>query len=247
MRMTIGATLLAISTGFAGAQEHPTLGQVVDTVENSALSYDCQLRGEVLHCQFAQGRVSKGEPKTAQALDAQAGEMLATVTDEQCKGIRDLNDRVSADPPSLPMVPEAGALDDLRNMMAAYTTFCETRSAVAARAAVGAIENKERRTCSFSVYLFELDFTWSYQTERWETVSSPQGMCGIVTAAFMEPDRAAETMTFWNYRQQKFATNKSGEDLLFGKCADYPDSELTGTWQGRELYPQCDYVKFSPF
>lgn len=247
MRVWIGLVLVALSAVGASAQDRPSLGQVVDTVENSALTYSCDLRGEVLHCQFAQGRVSKQTPKSAPELDAQAGQMIETVTDDQCDTIRKLYDQLAASPPSLPSAPTGQALDDLRDIMTGYSTFCDTRSAVAARAVVGAVENKERRTCTFGVYLFELDFTWSYQTERWETVSAPQGECGIVTAAFMEPDRSISGLTFWNYRQQKIATNKVGEDVLIGKCAEYPESELTGTWQGRELNPQCDYVKFNPF
>lgn len=247
MRTRMGLVLVALSVAGASAQDHPTLGQVVDTVENSALTYSCDLRGQVLHCQFAQGRVSKQTPKSATELDAQAGQMIETVTDDQCGAIVKLHDQLTSNPPTLPSAPTGQALDDLRDIMMGYSTFCDTRSAAAARAAVGAVENKDRRTCTFGVYLFELDFTWSYQTERWETVSAPQGPCGIVTVAFMEPDEASAGLTFWNYRQQKLATNKNGDDPLFGSCAAYPQSELTSTWQGRELNPQCDYVKFNPF
>jgi hypothetical protein len=240
--------LFLAATSAPLAQDHPTFGQVVDTKEDSALSYDCVLREPVLHCQFGQGRVSKQTPKTPRELDAEAGQMISSVTDENCKTIRDVRDQLAVEPPNLPSPLTGQALAELRDLMTSYSDFCDTRSAVTARALVGAVEEKAQRTCTFSVYLFELDFSWSYQTERWETVSQPNGTCGVVTVAFMEPDKTTGGgVTFWNYGQKKIVTNRTGDDPLMGSCSDYPESELRSTWQGRDLNPQCDYVKFNPF
>lgn len=236
-----------VATGTAMGQDYPTHGQVQDTTENSALSYDCALRGEVLHCRFGQGRVSKPTPKTAGDLDSEAGQMISQVTDEQCDTIGDLRNRLAMEPPDVPTAPTGQALSELRELMTTYGDFCDTRSAVSARALTGVLEDRAQRTCTFSVYLFELSFTWSYQTGRWETVSQPNGGCGVVTVAFMEPDKTDSGLTFWNYGQKKIVTNRTGEDPLLGACSGHPESELRSTWQGRTLNPQCDYVEFRPY
>lgn len=253
MRLLIGYLLGLLGTvGVALGQDgHPTLGQVVDTRENSALTYDCVLLEAVLHCQFAQGHISKLTPKTSAELDAQAAEAAAQVSDgiadEACGNFRSVSENLASDPPNLPSPLSGQALVDARSLVGRYVDLCNTRSLAAARSVVEAIEEKQSRTCTFSVYLFENDFTWNRVTSRWESVSPPQGQCGIVVAAFMEPDTTSPGFTFWNYRQQKLATNKTGNDALFGDCSAYPQSELTSTWQGRELSPQCDYVSFAPF
>ncbi len=244
----IGAALIAtiVASPTVAQELYPYAGQVQDEKENSYLTFQCGKQGVQLFCNFSQGRVSKPNAKKPAELDGEAGQMLEGTSDEQCAAIEGVYYKAFSDPPTLDPKPTAQELEDLQTYLTSAKALCERRDAVSARALVGLLEDRAQRTCSFSVYQFELTFDWGFETQRWETVSTPQGACGIVVAAFLEPETSFGT-TFWNYHQQKIATNKAGEDPLFGKCSEYPASANRSSWKSRTIPLQCDYVKFSPF
>ena len=126
---------------------------------------------------------------------------------------------------------------------------CENLSDETVRRLAQAGQDLKARTCNVATLPFTLDFSWNPTTARWESISQPNGTCGIVTSAFFEY-MAAPGVSFegWTYYQLKTVTNRNGpDDPISGRCADYQNDESYFDYLPRTIKLQCDYLKFSMF
>jgi hypothetical protein len=247
MRPIFATILLYVLAGAASGQEVPTTGQVTDERENSSLNYEClSVEGGQLSCSFVQGMFSKAPVVDADELASQATELAASpISAADCVAYRNaLATFQSGGDFGIPLT-ELQREDGTRSM-ASVVAFCDAPTVESAMEVLRVGQDRAARTCSVSHFRFDMVFDWDFERKRWEAVTSPSGACGIVVAAFMEPEYtdALPDYAMWNYRQQKIVTNREGSDALMGACADWPESENRSSWRGRELPLQCDYIKF---
>lgn len=230
------------------AQDYPTLGQLTYEDGEGSMAFDCALRGETLHCNFTQVRVSHSTPLSAEDVEKSIPELVAAAS-HICS-----TDFYAA----LQNARDGGPIDGIRTeaqradamtLYDLYEAFCINPTEQTARAVADEGNARTAATCKIGTYPFVLDFTWNNTTERWETVSQPNGACGVVTAAFMEIDKDPDTVkyNFWTYGQQTLVTNTSGSDPLMGDCKDRPNEEMSYTWRAAASFMQCRYVQFSLF
>ncbi len=228
------------------AQEAPFTGQVTDEKENSTLNYECNSDGPRLRCNFVQMMVSKKTLLDMSELASQASELAkSSMRPDDCEAYREALAKLKS---GADFGTPLGQMEreDASQSFAAVIAFCDEPNAETALAFLQIGQGKDARTCSVSNFRFDLTFDWDFQRKRWESVTPPTGPCGIVVAAFMEPEytESLPDYAFWNYRQQKVVTNRSGSDPLMGSCAEWPESENKSNWRSRELPLQCDYLKF---
>lgn len=226
----------------AVAQEIPYRGHVTSVEQNSSLSFTCSGGSEAIRCEFIQTLVSQETPSSPdqteemmrQALEEGASSNLCGQTLDQLRTV------------------EAGGdfgveLDDRqRNDAIAYLSllqsFCDSPNEATAMALFDSFEDRKARSCKIGTLPFDLTMHWNDQSGRWESVSAPEGACGIVTMSFLEKD--GETPLFWNYREQTVVTNKTGNDTIRGDCSAWPEETLTYNWQMNTLHRSCEYVSF---
>ena len=75
----------------------------------------------------------------------------------------------------------------------------------------------------------------------------PEGPCGIVQLSRFEKDPDDDSRFFWLYFSKKAVTNPRGKLLLGMQCSDLDETEYKYDWRSREIYAQCDYIKFGLF
>ncbi len=238
--------LMAVS---ALAQEYPTIGQLTEDVGDGSMAYDCVLNSVSLSCHFTQVRVSKSAGSPEDQKEKNAEGLLASAA--QFCGSDDYQHAIDTAKSGGPVegVNNDAQRQNLLELFALFEALCRDRTMEAARSIVEENSRRQENTCKVGTYPFVLDFTWNPVTTRWETVSQPNGACGVVTAAFMETDKDPNAVAydFWTYGQQTLVTNPEGEDPLTGKCADRPNETMHYTWKTRSAFLQCQYVQYSLF
>ena len=234
------AALIAAAPTFA--QDVPWRGSVTSVEQHSGLTFECAGEGGHAQCSFIQTMVSQESPYTEEQSASTVSQMIADGASAQlCADLLpqfeiirgggdfgvELTDRERAD---------AIQYGDL------LEALCADPGEATAKALLAAQEDRKRRTCKIGTLPFDISLTWNDQSRRWESVSSPEGGCGVVTMVFMEKD--AEVPTFWNYREQTIVTNKTGTDPLRGECSAWPEEVQLYTWQPNTLRRVCEYVSF---
>lgn len=224
------------------SQEVPSRGSVTSVEQNSSLTFECRDRSARASCSFVQTLVTQEKPFTSQQVEAYVAEILADDSLASSCGevLEQLAIVIDGGDFGVALTPRDRA--DAREYADALGRFCSERGSDAATALVDHMEQRKSRTCKIGTLSFDLTFTWNGSSGRWETVSAPEGGCGIVTMSFMERDK--ESAYFWNYREQTIVTNKAGTDPIRGECAAWPEEELVYQWQPDTLKRSCEYISF---
>ena len=243
MRALALVLLLATTMGPAIGQERPRNGQLSNTKETNSLYFECGYStGPSLSCRFNQFMVSTTKPLTEEQISAEVESAMSNLPDEKtCQQMKDINEQIKAAETAGNL--SADDLESVRELTPFLLSLCSNPSPETVRALVKFKSDRKAKTCNLWGLPFDLTFSWNTDTTRWESLSSPNGPCGVVTYAYMEKDGDY----FWNYGQQKVVTNRGGEDPLLGKCSEYPAEESHFQWQARTIHAQCEYVTFSLF
>jgi hypothetical protein len=138
---------------------------------------------------------------------------------------------------------EAPAKEDLLRSVSALVDFCKSPSEQTMVKLTTLGFEKEARTCIVGTNNFSLQFKRVAGSQTWASNNGPDGLCGVVTVALLEPD--AKYPNFYNYIQKKVVTIPSASMLGNMKCSDMIEQgEYKFVWQSRDVYARCDYIKF---
>lgn len=244
---SVGCLLLTMIAGTSGSsqvvgQDVPYQGTVTSVDQNSALSFECAGAGIAVSCEFVQTLVSQEQPSSPERIDEMTSSALVeantsslcTEVPKQLEVLRSGGDFGT----DLSTAQRAAALAYLE----VVGSFCADPSDATAHILFGFIEERKARTCKIGTQRFDLTMDWNSQSGRWESVSTPEGGCGVVTMTFLEKDAAYPT--FWNYREQTVVTNKAGSDALRGDCSVWPEEVLQFNWRPDTLRRTCEFVSF---
>ena len=97
------------------------------------------------------------------------------------------------------------------------------------------------RTCNVLGNPFKQSFTLNHYSGRWEHVSAPEGVCGVVQMTYFE--KAPDAKTFWRWVTTKKVLNKNATEI-FGSCSGLDEAEYIYDWKDEERMMRCDFIKF---
>jgi hypothetical protein len=189
-------------------QDIPYRGSVTSVEQNSALSFECAGTGPTIKCDFVQTTVSQEPPSSPDKIDEMVASALKEVnTSSLCQ---DASEQLATLRSGGNFGVELGARErkDAFAYLEVLQSFCTGPSEATAQALFSFIEDRKARSCKIGTLAFDLSLNWNSASGRWESVSAPEGGCGVVTMVFLEKD--ATYPTFWNYREQTIVTNKTG-------------------------------------
>jgi hypothetical protein len=237
----------------AHGQSHPTTGIIYNPTEWSSLQYECQLQtDESLNCSMTQASVHR-ENRSRKLQDeiAKAVAQLKTekpLKPEECAQWEQAIEKIKNPKPSDEGFAQLSAMEppakqDLLKSVSALVDFCKNpnEQTIVKLTTVGF--EKEARTCIIGTNSFSLQFKRVPGSQTWASNNGPNGLCGVVTVARLEPD--AKYSNFYNYIQKKVVTIPSATMLGDMKCSEGIDQgEYKFVWQSRDIYARCDYIKF---
>lgn len=250
-RFVLVALLLS---GPALAQDRPTTGIMYNTTDWASIQYDCsiQLSG-TLDCAMTQASVRK--ETSGRTLEEEISKAVASLKTERpmkpedCASFEQMGDGIRNPPsdPSAKGYKEMKALaprqkDDLLKMVSTLVDFCKNPTEANARKMTTTTFDRDSRTCKVHTNYFMMKFKRVDGSSTWTANIGPEGQCGIVTVARMEQD--SKYKTFWNYTQKRVITNPAGTVFGAMKCSQMDQNEYKYQWQSREIFGQCDYIKF---
>jgi hypothetical protein len=250
-RLVIFAILLI---GSAHAQDRPTTGLMYNSAEWSNLQYDCTMQvGSTLNCSFTQTSVRKQssgkslQDEVKKAVEAARSEKMKP---EDCDQVDKITNAVKNPDPKGPGYNEVRTMppkarDDLLKMTGSLSEYCKTPNDQTAAKMAAITFDRESRTCSVSANNFSLSFKRVDGSQTWTSNVGPTGQCGVVTIARMEQD--PKHPLFYNYVQKKVITNPSAKAVGTLSCSELDQAEQKYQWQSREIFGQCDYIKFGYF
>ena len=222
------------------AQDIPYRGNVTSADQGSGLTWECIGQGASVQCDFIQTLVRQEDPLTPAERTAQIEAVLQEAGDEaSCDRLIAQIDTARAE--QLPEM-DARSRQAFEGYAQVLESFCGSPSATTAEALIDFGEQTKARSCKIGTLPFKMAFTWNGQSARWESVSAPEGGCGIVTMVFLEQDK--EYRSLWNYREISLVTNKTGTDALRGDCSVWPEDDTTYRWQPDTLKKTCEFVSF---
>lgn len=249
MILSKGLQLVAFCSSYlvlgasALAQEAPTHGRAYNTVEISAIRYDCKVaQGDGLECEFLQTAVRKKQVSQASATDV-------NFDADDCAGYPEILERLEGKRPP----PDENKLDamtdvmkkDIILMFGAIVRICSNPSEENKLALINLMQDQERRTCIVTAN------QWHESLKKvsdgiWVTNGVPQGVCGVVQLNRFEREQSAG-ITFWKYIARKAITNPEAEwEWGSGvKCKDVVDENVyVYDWRSQNHQRSCDYFEF---
>lgn len=249
MRAVAIGLFLAASLTSSFGQDAPWVGQMSEVSGHGSMAYDCLQSGGTLSCHFTQVRLSKPDVLTPSQIEEQATKLAAVHPKEkECQQYRDVLNRIRTGEPVEGVTTDEERNDAAESILNAVA-FCERPGLETARALIAAGNDRNAVTCHIGTFPFDLDFEWNAITDRWDTVSQPNGPCGVLTAAHMEIDKedSVKAFKFWTYSQETLVTKRDGEDPLFGKCSERPNETMQYTWRSRAELLQCRFIEYKLF
>lgn len=250
------ASFTLVSAAFAGG-ERPTIGIVYNTVEPSALSYDCHLEGSELVCEFSQMAVRRlAKPKNENAEMEKAlsayRKKQEVIPKKECQGMQRLVAAIRAGKTPDGVNPETwkqnkpDKLQQILDSLGPIITFCKSPTEANYLEIMRADFRAKTRTCRVRNHTFEQRFRHFPSTNTWVVKQDgPEGPCGIVNVSKFEPEKAS-SLTFWHYVAKKVVTNKKGEVLL-GTCSDLDEAEYPHDWRRKSWDMGCQKIEFGVF
>ena len=249
---TAVATFVIASAGHA--QNYPTTGTIYNTSEWSSLEYECELQtADSVNCNMTQASVRRESGgKTLQEEIAKAVAQFKTekqpLKPEDCAHWEQAVEKIKNPKPGDDGYAELKSLeppvkDDLLKSTVALVDFCKSPSEQTMAKLTTITFEREARTCIVGTNYFSLQFKRVAGSHTWASNTGPDGLCGVVTIARLEPD--AKYPNFYNYVQKKVVTIPSASMLGKAKCSDMIEQgEYKFVWQSRDIYARCDYIKF---
>ncbi|MEY9180364.1 hypothetical protein ABIG06_002286 [Bradyrhizobium sp. USDA 326] len=251
-KLAFVASVAALLPVLAHAQSQPTTGFIYNTSEWSSLQYECHLRpGGNLDCQMTQASVRRqGGGKKLQEEISKALALLKTekpIKQEECSQWEQAAEKIKNPKPTDEGYAQLSSMEppakqDLLKTMSALVEVCRNPNEHTMTKLTTLNYERETRTCIVGTNSFSLQFKRVPGSQTWASNTGPDGLCGVVTVARLEPD--PKYPTFYNYIQKKVVTIPSAS---FGdvKCSDLIEQgEYKFVWQSRDIYARCDYVKF---
>jgi hypothetical protein len=238
----LGLLFVAACSFPSGAQELPSKGSVTSVEENSGLTFECTGQGLTANCSFVQTIVSQEDAYTVDEIETfvqqlRGDDAIASMCGEFLQQLIVVRDGGNF---GVALTPRDRA--DASDYATVLEAFCRQKTPEAARAVVTHLEERKSQSCKIGTLTFDLTFNWNSASQRLESVSTPEGSCGVVTMSFMEQDK--DRPYFWNYREQTIVTNRAGTDPLLGDCSGRPEGEQVYTWVPDTLKRSCEYVSF---
>lgn len=251
-KLVCSVAVSALLTDFAHAQSQPTTGIIYNTTEWSSLQYECHLRsGANLDCDMTQASVRRqGGGKKLQEEISKALAQLKTekpIKPEECAQWEQAVEKIKNPKPTDEGYAQLSSMEppakqDLLKTMSTLVEFCKNPNEQTMTRLTTLNFEREARTCIVGTNSFSLQFKRVPGSQTWASNTGPDGLCGVVTVARLEPD--PKYPNFYNYIQKKVVTIPSAN---FGsmKCADVIEQgEYKFVWQSRDIYARCDYIKF---
>lgn len=229
------------------AQEAPTDGHGYNTVEISAIRYDCErAQGDGLECEFLQTAVRKKQV-------SQSSPKAINVDADDCAEYPELLEILEGKRPP-PKENKLGSMTDvmkkdLISFFWAFVRICKNPSDENKLALISIMQERERRTCIVTASRWHESFK-KLSDGIWVTSAVPQGVCGVVQLNRFEREMSAG-ITFWKYIARKAITNpeaewESGSGV---KCKDVVDEDVYvydwRSWQNHQR--SCDYFEFMSY
>jgi hypothetical protein len=264
---------IAISTAARAAEQYPTSALLKNTVENSALTIQCEKQSDgSLKCNFLQVSVRKEakasdlKPYLKKNMDRFLKESLKKANEEGgnklCSQLSEYLTAIKSGiaPKNWPnfdaakfqkMLDPANARatnESFKYMEALRDAVCEP-SKVSVEKALRLGHNKEVKTCRVSSHQFEQLFRFEAESGNWVHTSTPSGACGKIQIGVLSEywPFGKTSIAAWKYVTKKVVTNKNGKDGLFGSCSNWDEEEYTYDIDTQERFLECDYIKFSVF
>ncbi|NOJ46052.1 hypothetical protein [Bradyrhizobium archetypum] len=238
---------------FAHAQNRPTTGIIYNTSEWSSLHYECHLQTDgTLNCNMTQASVRResGGKKLQEEIAKSVAQLKTEkpLKAEECAQWEQTVEKIKNPKPGDEGYTQLSAMEppakqDLLKSVSAVIEFCKNPSEQAMVKLTTLNFDRESRTCIVGTNNFALQFKRVSGSQTWASNNGPDGHCGVVTVARLEPD--AKYPTFYNYVQKKVVTIPSASMLGNMKCSDMIEQgEYRFVWQSRDIYARCDYIKF---
>jgi hypothetical protein len=241
---------------FAQAQERPFSGTMQNTKEWSSIDFDCSKdTSGLLNCQMIQASVRK-QSASNELREELSGALTQFKTDkpmkaEECAQFEQIVGWMR-NPQTAPKTDAAKdvagmapkAREDAVKMLSALIDHCRAPTEQTVTKLVTAGFDQKTRTCLVSTHRFSIKFKPVESSNVWTSNDGPNGPCGVITVAQMEPDPKYPTM--WNYTQRKIITNPNATAYGTMKCSQLDQSEVNYSWLKKDVFAGCEYIKFSP-
>lgn len=248
--------------------EHPRLGILHHTTENSSFQFDCQMMGKELHCDMTQSFIREQVPKDKIA--ERSKEIYESIVSEKtkpgdCDELAKLSKGVAEaikNPAKIPVDKRAVVLnlpkEKLRELMdttIALERVCRKKTIENINTLRNLLLKAESTTCRVGSHSWKEVFQKAppnYSDPEnlpvWISKSEPSGDCGIVLLNRFEQVAISDSkVKFWNYVSRKAITNPNGQMLLGGQCKDLDEESYLYSWRSRDVFLECKTIKFSPF
>ena len=268
MRLIAFSALLHLSAiSNCWADDLPFMQHYYNTRESNALQAECKKSSQgVMDCNFTQFFINKSDKREEfeKRLAGIAQELKNPPKEKECVQYRAMLEAIktkslpksNAGEPSFIQDQEAFTQwlnrmqleeqRDIENQMSALISYCSNPSEEALRKLITTQHERDGRSCNVWVYNFEQSFNYNIANGRWENVTGPLGVCGVVSINYFEKDESAKL--FWRYKTKKTVTNKGAKSDLGLECGStFDETEYTFDWKSSEWYKRCDYIKFGMF
>jgi hypothetical protein len=253
-RLLVGFSMVGFAVSAVNAQDRPTNGLVFHTTENSSITFFCERVSEnVIDCDFVQTFVrQEAKPEDLETAlkksSSQYEEEIKIFKNFDCGNLDEIlmmlgengsNPNADAKLSKLPV----GQLDDLRNFAKSYFRLCKSPTRANFQKMIRINHEKNSRTCRVGSFAFQQRMKRT-ASGSWAVIPEATGECGVVQLDRFEPANQSR-FTFWNYIARKTVTNPSGRQLLM-QCENLDEAEYVYEWKSRDIYMNCNYIKFSP-
>ena len=242
------------------ASDHPTLGIVHGETEKSALTYSCEKTDEVdkIKCKFSQATIlPKSKPrdwsKRKQDLISEYRKMGQVKRENNAKEMCTLSKQMLGVLSGTVEAPDKDAMERMpafqketaMKMARSMLQYCQNSSEEGYVKFGRAGFEAELKTCKISSSSYSQIFKrqWNSSKNVWIVESTPTGSCGIVRLDRFEI--AKPKYGLWNFFARKAVTNPSNRNKLL-PCSVLDQKEYKYQWNSRDIYLNCEIVKFGP-
>jgi len=257
--MALGICL--VTTDAAAGNDYPASGLVHHSRENSALQYDCTLKGKTLECEFAQTSVKqKNNTSGPHQQNATAPRVYfggKGPSRQECRSYEQLLSALKKGKAPNGVGQKEFERDfaqfalvngqDFQAVASFFSDYCSKSSPQRILKVVRPKHSTKTRTCLVSTRRFSQRFNKLPGSDIWVAMETPPGACGVVQLDRFVPDKSVTKNHLWTYFARKVISNNSVKTRSDRKCTDTIESESKFHWRPREVQLECDAISFELF